>query len=89
MDLMSSFFLQSSSPYADRGSTNKVVERFNQLIPKTRGYIREAGFEHIISLLPKNSTSATLVQCVIERLWDTTHTFHIAEREMTVMTLIS
>jgi len=27
--------------------------------------------------------SATLLQCLIERWWDTTHTFHIAEQEMT------
>jgi len=25
-----------------------------------------------------------LVQCLIERWWNTTHTFHIIEREMTV-----
>ena len=54
------------------------------LAPKTRGYVREAGFEPIISLFPKKSASATLVQCLIERWWDTTHTFHIIKREMTV-----
>ena len=30
------------------------------------------------------SASDTLVQCLIERWWDTTHTYHIAEQEMTV-----
>ena len=54
------------------------------LAPETRGYVQEAGFEPIISLLPKKSASATLVQCLIERWWDTTHTFHITEQEMTV-----
>ena len=83
-DILFFFFLQSSSPYASRGSTNKVVEWFNQLALETRGYIREAGFKPIISLLLKKSTNTTLVQCLIERWWDTTHTFHIAEQEMTV-----
>ena len=55
------FFLQSSSPYADRGSTNKVVEWFNFLAPETRGYVREVGFKPIISLLLGKSVSATLV----------------------------
>ena len=35
-------------------------------------------------LLSEKSTSATLVQCLIKRWWDTAHTFHIAEREMTI-----
>ena len=61
------FFLQSSSPYASRGSTNKVVEWFKLLFPETRGYIREAGFEPVISFLPKKTASATLAQCLIER----------------------
>ena len=84
MNLMSSFFLQSSSVYDGKGSTNKVVEWFNLLVPKTRGYIWEVGFEPIISLLPEMFASATLAQCLIERWWDTTHTFHIAEWEMTM-----
>ena len=43
-----------------------------------------AGFEPVISFLPKKTASATLVQCLIERWWDTTYTFHIVEREITV-----
>ena len=42
------------------------------------------GFEPIIGLLPEKSTSATLVQCLIKKWWDTTHTFHITKREITV-----
>ena len=49
-----------------------------------RAYIQEAGFKPILGLLLKRSASATLVQCLFERWWDTTHTFHIAEQEMTV-----
>ena len=79
------FFLESSSPYDGRGSIDKVVEWYNLLVPETKGYIREASFVPIISLLLEKSASATLVQCLIERWWDTTHTFHIAKREMTVI----
>ena len=39
MDLISSFFLQSSSKYIGSGRTNKVVEWFNLLAPETRDYI--------------------------------------------------
>ena len=78
------FFGQSSSLYAGRGSTNKVVEWYNLLVPETRAYIQEVGLEPIIGLLLEKSMSVTLVQCLIERWWDTTHTFHISKREMTV-----
>ena len=62
-----------------------MVEWYNFVVPETKGYIREAGFEPIIGLLSEKSTSATLVQCLIERWWDTTHTFYIAEQEMIVI----
>ena len=60
------------------------MEWYNLLTLDTKAYIQEAGFESIISLLLETSASATLVQCLIERWWDTTHTIYIAEREMTV-----
>ena len=81
---MSSSFLQSSSFYASRRSITKVVEQYNLLVLETKAYIREAGFEPIIDILLEKSANATLVQCFIERWWDTTHTFHIVEREMTM-----
>ena len=56
----------------------------NLLVLETKAYIQMAGFKPIIVLLSEKSASATLVQCLIERWWDTTHTFHIAEREMMV-----
>ena len=59
-----------------------MVEWYNLLIPKTRAYIREVGFKPIIGLLLEKSSSATSVQCLIERWWDTTYTFYIAEWEM-------
>ena len=50
----------------------------------TKAHIRAMGFKPIIRLLPKRSASAILVQSLTERWWGTIHTFHIAEREITV-----
>ena len=60
------------------------MEWFNLLAPETRSYVREAGFEPIIDLLLEKFVSATLVQFLIERWWDTTHTIHIFELKMTM-----
>ena len=49
-----------------------------------RAYIRVEDYEPIIRLLPERSTNAILVQSLAKRWWDTTHTFHIADREMTM-----
>lgn len=62
-----------------------MVEWFKLLALETRGYVREVGFKPIISLLPEKSVSTTLAQYLIERWWDTTHTFRIAKRQMTVI----
>jgi len=35
-------------------------------------------------LLPETSANSILVQSLAKRWWDTTHTFHIADREMIV-----
>ena len=63
---------------------NKAVECYNLLVSKTSCYSQEVGFKPIISLLPKKSSRATLVQCLIERWWDTTLTFNITDQGMTV-----
>ena len=63
---------------------NKLVEWFNLLALKIKGYIWEVGFKPIISLLLEKSANATLVQCLIERWWETSKTFHIAKWEITL-----
>ena len=60
-NLMSTSFLQSSSPYVGRGSTNKVVEWYNLLVLEIRVYIWEVGSKPIIGLLLEKFASATLV----------------------------
>ena len=57
---------------------------YRVLTIETRAYIRAADFEPIIQLLMERSASAILVQTLAERWWDTTHTFHIADREITI-----
>ena len=46
--------------------------------------VDEVGFKPILHLLLESSTNARLVQTLAERWWDTTYTFHITKREMTV-----
>ena len=43
-----------------------------------------ASFEPVLRLLLESHASAILVQSLVERWWNPTHTFHIAKREMIV-----
>ena len=57
---------------------------YRVLTDDTKAFIRVVGFEPVIHLLPESHASAILVQSLAERWWDTTHTFHITDTEMTV-----
>ena len=72
------------APFSGRGSTNRVAAWYRVLTAETRAHICVTGFEPIILLLPERFASAILVQTLAEKWWDTTHTFHIANREMTL-----
>ena len=72
------------APYSGRGSTSQVLLWYSVLNEKTHGYVHAAGFKPIIHLMPERSTSVVLVQTLAEKWWDTTHTFHISGREMTI-----
>ena len=61
-----------------------MVAWYRVLTTETRAHIRVAGFEPIICLLLERPSSAILVQSLAKRWWDTTHTFHITDWEMTV-----
>ena len=54
-------FLQYISPYSGKGNSNKVVEWYWELAEATKDYIRAAGFEPIICLLPRRLVIAILV----------------------------
>ena len=78
------FFLQAISLYSGRGSTNCMADWYGKLAEATKAPIRAAGFEPIVRLLLERSANAILVQSLAEKWWDTTPTFHIAKREITV-----
>ena len=77
-------FFAGLPPYSGKRSTNRVLIWYRILIKETRGHIRASGFKLIIRLLPERSANVTLVHTLAERWWDTTHTFHIGDREMTI-----
>ena len=77
-------FLQVLAPYSSRGSTSRVLVWYNILTKENQGHICAAGFEPVIRLMPERSASVVLVQTLANRWWDTTHTFHIADQEMTI-----
>lgn len=61
-----------------------MAEWYGAFTVKTKAHIRAVGFEPIIHLLLKRFASTILVQYLAERWWDSTYTFHIADKEMTV-----
>ena len=61
-----------------------IMEWFETFWPKTKALVRAAGFEALKARLPQSSTSGELVQALAKSCWDTTHTFHITGRKMTM-----
>ena len=49
----------------------------------TKGYVIQAGFGSVVDLLTYDG-SKSLCYCIGERWWDSTHTMHIAGRELTI-----
>ena len=79
-----SSFLQILPPFSGRGSTNHIASWYKAITDNMRALVRAMGFEPILCLLLESHASTILVQSLAERWWETTHTFHIADREMTV-----
>lgn len=61
-----------------------IMEWFETFWPKTKALVRAADFEALKARLPESSTSGELVQALAKSCWDTTHTFHITGRKMTM-----
>ena len=72
------------APYFGRGSTNWVLVWYNILAEETQDYICAANFKPVLHLMLERSANTVLAQTLAKRWWDTTHTFHIADREMTI-----
>lgn len=49
-----------------------------------KALVNVVGFGPFICLFLEGAASGILVQALVERLWDITHTFHIVEREIIV-----
>jgi len=67
-----------------KGSISRISSWYRALTKDTKALVYAASFEPVVHLLLEGSASGILVQTLAKRWWDATHTFHIAEREMTV-----
>ena len=77
-------FLQVLSPFIGRGSTSCISSWYRALTDDTKTLVCDTGFKPIIRLILESSANGILVQTLVERWWDTTHTFHITNWEMTM-----
>lgn len=65
-----------------KGDSKTLTDWYKSLRAEIMALVRETVFEPLMFLLLKSSTSGVMGQVLVERWWDTTHTFHIVEREM-------
>lgn len=68
-----------------RGSASHLFAWYRALTKDTKALVSAVGFKPIMCLFLESSTSNILVQTLADIWWDTTHTFHIVGREMTVI----
>lgn len=82
---LSTYFwhFQGLLSYLGRGNSKTLFEWHRSLTTKTKAWVRAAGFEPLLCLLP-NCCQYCAGQALAKRWWDTTHTIHIVEREMIV-----
>ena len=67
-----------------RGSASHLFAWYRALKKDTKALVSAVGFEPIMCLLLESFASDILVQVLADSWWDTTHTFHIAGKEMMV-----
>jgi len=85
MILMVMFFSSTRfTALLDRGSASHLFSWYQTLTVKTKALVNTVGFRPLLCLLLKGAASGILVQALVERWWDTTHTFHIVGREITM-----
>lgn len=77
-------FLQVLPPFMGKGNTSHISSWYKALTDDTKALVHDVGLKPINWLLPKSFTSSILVQTLVERWLDITHTFHIADWEMIV-----
>lgn len=67
-----------------RGSLESLTTWWDRLTPDTQQLVSDVGFGTVAAVTIHRATSNTLVFCLAERWWDTTHTLHLAGREWTL-----
>uniref|UniRef100_A0A2N9GUC3 Aminotransferase-like plant mobile domain-containing protein n=1 Tax=Fagus sylvatica TaxID=28930 RepID=A0A2N9GUC3_FAGSY len=69
--------------FLSRGNPTEVLKWWGKLNSTTRSFVEAAGFKYFVET--QLSEMAQILHCaLVERWWDTTHTFHIAGVEMTI-----
>ena len=76
--------LQVLPSFTGRGSTSHISSWYRALTKDTKALVHTTNFKLVSRLLPEGSASSIVVQKIVERWWDTTHTFHIADRKIMV-----
>uniref|UniRef100_A0A2N9HR87 Aminotransferase-like plant mobile domain-containing protein n=1 Tax=Fagus sylvatica TaxID=28930 RepID=A0A2N9HR87_FAGSY len=71
--------------FMSQGNPTKVLKWWGRLNSLTRSYVEMDGFKHFMETQPINSAKKSLLCVLAERWWDTTHTFHIVDVEMTII----
>jgi hypothetical protein len=77
--------MQVVRSFMSQGNPTKVLKWWGRLNSLTRSFVEMDGFKHFMETQPINSAKKSLLCVLAERWWDTTHTFHIADVEMTIM----
>ncbi len=67
-----------------RGNSTEVFKWWARLTPLTRSFVEMAGFKQFVESQPTETVRKVLLCTLVERWWDTTHTFHIAGVKMTI-----
>ena len=62
----------------------EVLKWWGKLNSITRSFVEVVGFKHFLETQPTETAKKSLLCVLVERWWDTIHTFHIAGVEMTI-----
>jgi hypothetical protein len=81
---VSFFLMQAVRTFLSRGNPMEVYKWWGKLNSTTRSFAEAAGFKHFVETQPTKTAKKSLLCALVERWWDTTHTFHIAGVEMTI-----
>ena len=81
---MSLSFMQAVRSFMSVGNLMEVLKWWGKLNSITRSFVEVVGFIHFVETQPTETAKKSLLCVLVERWWDTIHTFHIAGVEMTI-----